>query len=119
MDAVLRDLAQCWERYWPQADSGAQVADVTERFEAACDHWGIGSPQHLPGGVVALTCAAGDRVVKVLPRLHPERDQMRGEAEALAFWRSTGAALELLDVRDEGMTLLLRRAEPAATLDET
>jgi streptomycin 6-kinase len=118
VDAALRDLARRWQRYWPEADSRALVADVEARFEAACDAWGVTSPQLLTGGVVALTCAAGDRVLKVLPRLHPERAQMRGEGETLAFWRPTGAAAELLDRRDDGMTLLLPRIEPATALDE-
>jgi streptomycin 6-kinase len=32
-------------------------------------------------------------------------------------WRDTGAAVPLLDRRDDGMTLLLRRLRPATTLD--
>jgi streptomycin 6-kinase len=67
---------------------------------------------------VALTCAAGDVVVKVLPRFHLETSAMLGEGGALAHWSSTGAAVELIDRRDDGMTLLMKRLRPATTLDE-
>jgi hypothetical protein len=56
--------------------------------------------------------------VKVLPRHHPEEQAMRGEAEALAHWRDTGACVPLLDQRDDGFTLLLRRLRPATSLDD-
>jgi streptomycin 6-kinase len=72
----------------------------------------------LTGGVAALTCAAGDVVIKVLPRLHPEASAMRGEGEALAHWSRSGAAVELIDRRDDGMTLLVKRIRPATTLDD-
>jgi streptomycin 6-kinase len=57
-------------------------------------------------------------VVKVLPRHHPEAALMRGESIALAHWRATGVVVPVLDERDEGMTLLLRRLRPATTLDD-
>jgi len=78
----------------------------------------LADPVPLRGGAVALTCAAGDVVVKVLPRLHPETAAMRGEGEALAHWSPTGAAVELIDRRDDGMTLLMERIRPATTLDD-
>jgi streptomycin 6-kinase len=43
---------------------------------------------------------------------------MRGEGEALVHWRDSRAAAELVDTRDDGMTLLMRRIRPALTLDE-
>lgn len=94
------------------------AADVEARLISARAAWEIGAVEPLPGGAVALTCAAGDVVIKVLPRGHPEEAQMRGEGKALAHWGSTGAAVELLGRRDDGMTLLLRRLDPATTLDE-
>jgi streptomycin 6-kinase len=56
--------------------------------------------------------------VKVLPRLHPEAALLSGEGEALAHWRGTGAAVPLIDRRDEGMTLLLERLVPASPLED-
>lgn len=118
MERALGELAARWRRYWPDADADAIAADARERFAAALAAWELDSPQPLPGGVVGLTCAAGDRVVKVLPRLHPEVESMRGEGEALAHWSPTAACPELLDQRDDGMTLLMRRVQPGTTLDD-
>jgi streptomycin 6-kinase len=118
MESALRDLAQRWRRYWPSSDIDAITRDVEQRFAAACAHWSLADPVPLPGGAVALTCAAGEAVVKVLPRGHPEAATMRGEGEALALWSATGAAVELIDRRDGGMTLLMPRVRPATTLDE-
>jgi streptomycin 6-kinase len=77
----------------------------------------------LPGGNVALVCA-GVRdgrpvVLKVNARGTPDDAQLASEAATLGFWGTTGAAVELLDERDEGFTLLLERAVPGHSLDET
>src|SRR4051812_21529530 len=115
---ALRDLVPRWQRYWPRADAAAIADDVGERLVAAV---GVGpreAPRPLTGGVGALTCAAGDCVVKVLPRHHPEAELMLGEGAALGHWRETGAAVGLVDVRDGGMTLLLPRLRPATKLDD-
>jgi hypothetical protein len=85
MEEALRDLAPRWQRYWPDADVERIVIDVRERMSAALDAWSLDEPEPLEGGVGSLTCAAGDVVVKVLPRHHPEEQAMRGEAEALAL----------------------------------
>jgi streptomycin 6-kinase len=94
------------------------VDDVRARLIEAVEAWDLASPEPLSGGVGALTCAAGNAVLKVLPRHHPEEQLMRGEAVALSHWRARGAAVELRDTRDDGMTLLLRRLRPASVLDE-
>jgi streptomycin 6-kinase len=91
---------------------------VRARLTAAVDAWELERPEPLTGGVGALTCAAGEFVVKVLPRHHREERLMRGEGLALGHWRGTGAAVPLLDQRDDGLTLLLKRLRPAATLDD-
>lgn len=118
MEDALRDLAPRWQRYWPEADVNAIVADVRSRMVAAIEAWDLGAVVRLEGGVGALTCAAGGRVVKVLPRLHPEEAVMHGEGEALVHWHETGAAVPLIDRCDDGMTLLLKRLAPATTLDD-
>ena len=114
---MLRDLGARWQRYWPDADTEQIADDVRARLSAATTAWGLERLEPLPGGVVALTGATGNRVVKVLPRLHPEEALMRGEGVALAHWTETGAAVPLLDARDDGMTLLLPRLRPASTMD--
>jgi streptomycin 6-kinase len=118
MQAALRDVAQRWQQYWPNADMTSMTADVEARLASARAAWGLSAAEPLPGGNVALTCAAGDVVVKVLPRGHPEVAQMRGEGQALEHWQPTGATVELIDRRDHGMTLLLRRLDPATTLEQ-
>jgi streptomycin 6-kinase len=118
MEEALRDLAPRWQRYWPGADVERIVADVRKRMAAALDAWDLRQAEPLRGGVGSLTCAAGDVVVKVLPRYHPEEQALRGEAEALAHWRDTGACVPLLDQRDGGYMLLLRRLRPATSLDD-
>jgi streptomycin 6-kinase len=118
MDEALRDLAPRWQRYWPDADVDRIVADVRERMAAALEAWRLSAPERLHGGVGSLACAAGDTVVKVLPRYHPEEGALHGEAEALAHWRGTGACVPLLDQRDDGLTLLLQRLRPATSLDD-
>jgi streptomycin 6-kinase len=118
IDAALRDLTERWRRYWPGSAIEAIEADVRERFGAACEAWSLGQPQPLTGGVVALTCATSDRVLKVLPRFHPEAEDMLSEARTLRAWRGCDASVELLDERDAGMTLLLERIRPGTTLDD-
>jgi streptomycin 6-kinase len=58
-------------------------------------------------------------VLKVAPRGTPDDAQLASEAATLAFWRPTGAAVELLSERDEGFTLLLEHALPGHSLDQT
>jgi streptomycin 6-kinase len=118
VDEALRGLARRWELYWPAADADVVAADVSARMGAAASAWGLNNLEPLQGGVVALTAGAGDVVVKVLPRRHPEEAVMRGEGAALAHWADTDAAVDLVDARDDGMTLLLRRLRPASRLDD-
>lgn len=117
VETALRDLAERWQRYWPDVDAAELAADVRSRLAGACAAWQLGDPQPLAGGVVALTCATGGSVVKVLPRMHPEENEMRAEAEALRAWRGCPAAVELRGERDGGLTLLLERVRPGTTLD--
>ena len=117
MEDALRRLAQRWELYWPDSDVATIATDVRARFGDACAEWQLEAPLPLDGGVVGLTCATEELVLKVLPRGHREANVMRGEGEALRHWRDTGAAVELVDTRADGMTLLLRRLRPATTLD--
>jgi streptomycin 6-kinase len=63
----------------------------------------------LAGGNVAVVCAADQPVVL---KLNPRVEEFATEAAALRFWRDTGAAVELLDARDDDYTLLLERLEP-------
>ena len=55
-------------------------------------------------------------VLKLTPRGHPDDALLASEAVTLGFWRSTGAAIELLGERDDGFTLLLERARPGEPL---
>ena len=70
---------------------------------------------------MALVCAAARDgrpvVLKINPRGTPDDAELASEGAALAFWRPTGAAVELLAERDGGFSLLLERAEPGDTLD--
>lgn len=114
-------LAELWRGYWPSADIDRMAADVEERLAAAAAVWRLKILEPLDGGVVALTCAAewnGRPVVlKLNPRGHPDEAQLAGEGDALAFWSPTGAAVQRLDQRDDGFTLLLERLEPGDTLE--
>jgi streptomycin 6-kinase len=115
-------LARHWRGYWPDTDPAEMTADIEHRLAAATAAWGLGGLAPLDGGVVALTCTAirnGRPVVlKLNPRGHPDDPQLAGEGDALAFWRPTGVAVELLDRGDDGFTLLLERVQPGHTLDE-
>jgi streptomycin 6-kinase len=117
-----RRLARHWKAYWPAADTERLAADIRERLHAACGAWGLTGPRPLDGGVVALTCAATRAgrpvILKLNPRGHPDDAQLAAEGDALAFWRPTGAAAELLATRDDGFTLLLERLDPGHTLDD-
>jgi hypothetical protein len=53
---------------------------------------------------------------KARPRGHPDDVLLASEATTLGFWRSTGAAIELLDRDDDGFTRLLERARPGTPL---
>jgi streptomycin 6-kinase len=116
-------LAEYWRGWWPSADLGRMASDIAERLAAATAAWSLKDLDPLDGGVVAFTCAAvrdGRPVVlKLNPRGHRDDAQLAAEGDALAFWRPTGAAVELLDRRDGGFTLLLERLQPGHTLDDT
>jgi streptomycin 6-kinase len=112
-----------WKEYWPATDPAELTADIEERLAAATAAWALDGIHPLDGGVVALTCAATRRgrpvVVKLNPRGHSDDAQLAGEGDALAFWRTTGAAADLLDQRDDRFTLLLERLQPGDTLEDT
>jgi streptomycin 6-kinase len=95
------------------------AADVTERFEAAVEHWRLQDPRPLEGGCVALVCEVQGGVLKLNPRGHREDAQLAGEGVALSFWSPTGAVPRMLGSRDDGFTLLMERLEPGTPLNET
>lgn len=115
-------LARGWRGFWPGIDPAALTADIEQRLAAATGAWGLERIDPLDGGVIALTCAATRRgrpvVLKLNPRGTSDDAQLAGEGDALAFWRTTGAAAEVLDQRDDGFTLLLERLEPGDTLED-
>ena len=114
-------LAELWRGYWPAADPAELAADIEARLAAATAAWSLKGIEPLDGGVVALTCAAERNgrpvVLKLNPRGHQDDAQLAGEGDALAFWSATGAAVELLDQRDDGFTLLLERLQPGDMLE--
>jgi streptomycin 6-kinase len=116
-------LAGHWTGYWPGTDPAELTTDIEARLAVATAAWGLDDIQPLDGGVVALTCAATRRgrpvVLKLNPRGHSDDAQLAGEGDALAFWRTTGAAANPLDQRDDGFTLLLERLQPGDTLEDT
>ena len=93
----------------PDADVEAIARDVAERLQGAVDAWGLTGVHELAGGNVAVVCAADQPVVL---KVNPRMEGLSIEAAALRFWRDTGAAVELLDARDDDYTLLLERLEP-------
>ncbi len=115
-------LAEHWQGYWPATDAAELAADIEERLAAATAAWGLQSIEPLDGGVVALTCAATQNgrpvVLKLNPRGHRDDRQLAAEGDALAFWSDTGAAVKLLDRRDDGFTLLLERIQPGHALHD-
>jgi streptomycin 6-kinase len=115
-------LAERWRGYWPATDPAELAADIEVRLSAAISAWRLTAIEPLDGGVVALTCAAvRDRrpvVLKLNPRGTSDDAQLAGEGAALAFWRPTGAAAELLDQRDDGFTVLLERLQPGYPLED-
>jgi streptomycin 6-kinase len=115
-------LQSHWRGYWPDTDPDELAADIDKRLAAASAAWGLSGLEPLDGGVVALTCAATRAgrpvVVKLNPRGHSDDAQLAAEGDALAFWRPTGAAVELLGQRDDGFTLLIERLDPGHTLDD-
>jgi streptomycin 6-kinase len=117
-----RRLKELWRGYWPGSDPADLAADVEERLAAATAAWGLKDIEPLDGGVVALTCGATRNgrpvVLKLNPRGHRDDRQLAAEGDALAFWSGTGAAVELLDRRDDGFTLLLERLQPGQALDD-
>ena len=92
---------------------------MSERFAAAVEHWRLSDLEPLDSGAVALVCAAGDAVLKLNPRGHPDDHQLAGEGDSLAFYEPTGAVARLLGQRDDGFTLLMERLEPGTPLDQT
>ncbi|TWH20637.1 aminoglycoside phosphotransferase family protein [Prauserella rugosa] len=117
MTDVVDALRLRWRRYWPDADVQAMADDVRTRAEAAIAAWGLRDATPLTGGHIALVLASGDVVLKVHPRGHPDDVHLAAEAAALTAWRRSGAAADLLDIRDDGFTLLLERLRPGTPLD--
>ena len=126
VDVALERLAPRWAGYWPGLDLVSEAASVRRRLDAAVRAWGLDEVRVIAGGNVALVAAArrsGDdglvveTVVKVTPRGRMDTTMVAAEAEALERWRSTGAAVDLLDRRDGGGTVLLARLVPGTTLD--
>ncbi|HST41478.1 MAG TPA: aminoglycoside phosphotransferase family protein [Conexibacter sp.] len=117
----LSELRIRWGDFWPEDDLSAIAADVRRRIGRAGDAWALDELEPLPGGHVAFT-ARGERdgeavVLKVNPREHPDARDLLAEGEALRFWAPTGAAVRLLDERDDGFTLLLEQLRPGTPLD--
>jgi streptomycin 6-kinase len=116
-------LAAHWSAYWPEADPDRLAADIQDRLARATSEWELSELRELEGGVVALVCAATQAgrpvVLKLNPRGHRDDPQLSREGDALAFWRSTGAAVELLAQRDGGFTLLMARLDPGDALDDS
>jgi streptomycin 6-kinase len=120
---ALAELTPWWRTWWPEADVERLAADVLARLGRSATVWELADLQPLGGGAVSLVCAAVRDgravVVKVSPRGHGEDEELRSEARTLAHWRPTGAAVELLDRRDNDLTLLLERLQPGHTLGQT
>jgi streptomycin 6-kinase len=120
-EAAMRELIPRWAGFWPGSDVDELAADVRVRLAAAVRAWGLSEVRTLGGGHVALVCAATRAarpvVVKVSPRGHAGDDELAGQADALAFWRSTGAVAEVLDCGDDGFTVLMERLRPGDPLD--
>jgi streptomycin 6-kinase len=114
---LLEALRRRWEGYWPGVDASLLARDVRARVRDAAGAWSLGALEPLPGGNVAAVYAAGDVVLKVHPRGHPDDAQLRAEGTALALWSPTGAVARLHDRRDDGFTLLLERLVPGTPLD--
>ena len=88
-------------------------ADAQARLAAAVRAWDLTDVEPVGQGEIALVRGARRAgravVVKVNPRGHREERQLAAEGAALAHWAATGAAVALLDRRDDGLTLLLER----------
>lgn len=123
VEVALDRLAPHWAGYWPGLDVGVESAAVRRRLDDAVSAWGLRDVQGVPWGDVALVASAAQKgagvVVKVTPRGCSSDAELAGEALALTTWRSSGAAVRLLDQRDGGATLLLERLRPGTMLDET
>ena len=124
-DPILVTLARLqrhWRGFWPGCDAGALAADVRIRLSQGAAAWDLRDPRPVGGGCVALVCIVArnehELVVKVSPRGHSDDEMLAAEGEALSFWRSTGAVVELIDRRDDGLTLLMERLRPGDSLDD-
>ena len=116
IDRRIEELAGHWRHWWPGRDVQAAAADVRRRLDEAVAAWGLEDVEPLPGGVVALVCAAGDVVLKVNP-IFPGGENIALEARALKRWAPSGAVVPVLDTRDGDFTVLLERLVPGTTLE--
>ena len=105
-----------WAQWFPDAHL-EQRAEMGARLGEAIRAWGLSDVEPLPGGHLAYVIAAGDVVVKVNPRV-PSVPGLEHEGRALRHWAAGGAAVALLDDRDDGFTLLLERLRPGTMLVE-
>src|SRR5688572_24942704 len=92
-----------WEGYWPATDPAALTEDIEQRRAAATAAWGArGHPiaRRGCGGPDlrrdAARPAGGAQAEP--PAGHSDDVQLAAEGDALAFWRATGAAADLLDL---------------------
>ena len=114
----LAHLEVNWRAWWPERFAQLR-SQMLARVDSAVIAWSLERLELMHGGDIAIVCAARrddrDVVLKVNPEL-PEETGVRDEARGLAAWARSGAAVELLAQRDEGLTLLLERLRPATSL---
>jgi streptomycin 6-kinase len=93
------------------------VRDASSRKAAAERRWQLKCGPPLEGGYRShvLECTTHGGVEAVL-KLTVTMEEAEAEAAALMAWRSTGAAVQLLDVDVENAALLLERIRPATPL---
>ncbi len=110
-----------WRQWFPE-NAERIATDILARVPAAVATWSLTDLRPLPGGNVGLVFAAradrGDAVLKLSPRDAAGEGFMR-EAPALARWAPAGLAPEVWGTRDDGLTLLLERVRPGASLRDT
>lgn len=115
IDLIAPRQIEGWALWWPQRDQDDLVGEVADRIRAACARWDLELEHRFDEGWVCATWATiGADGARSVLKVAPPHSAMRRE-KALSE-RLGDLAIPVMASADDGMTLLLERADPGDPL---
>jgi streptomycin 6-kinase len=117
MELINDRLKQAWPMRWPERSLEEIEIEVKDNIEAAIEAWELKITGRIDTGWVSVVLEVEDiDGQRLILKAAPIHDGMRREAQLAA---TLPQHVPLLGERDEGMTLLLERADPGTPLSES